>query len=414
LRQVKHGPGILKGIVLLILAGLPLTGCKPDQVASPVPLVETRTPISQPSLIPSATPTSTPTVLTVYVTATVWKEDPQVPILIFHRFVPPRKGPSDATTVLLTDFQSDLQGLYDAGYSLVSLQDWIEGDLSLPAGRKPLAITIDDAFFGDQISLDSNGIPLSNTGLGILWQFAQLHPDFGFKASLFANLGDKYYGNIPYRDWFIFDDRWKQVLGDVIAWCLDHDVRVYNHLYSHPRLDLTRPEDVYSEVARNDSAMRYFLTNSGHAGSIQQLRNIIALPYGLWPPSKAGVQSILNYLDPEGRPVEAIFEAGSYIEAGYLQVPYSQDFDPMHIPRINGSIKGVNFVIQQASNFPAAESCLLGPLDPTTVQDSETLQNEIQRQIDSLNCPNGVYSVAGKLYETPASGVLEIPLTPHP
>ena len=169
--------------------------------------------------------------MSIYVTATVWTMDPQAPILIFHRFVPPRKSPSDPTRVLLEDFHNELQGLYDAGYSLVSLQDWIEGDLSLPAGRKPLAITIDDAFFGDQISLDSNGIPLGNTGLGILWQFAQLHPDFGFKASLFANLGDKFYGNIPYRDWFIFDDRWKQVLGDVIAWCLDHDVGVYNHLY---------------------------------------------------------------------------------------------------------------------------------------------------------------------------------------
>ena len=183
---------------------------------------------------------------------------------------------------------------------------------------------------------------------------------------------------------------------------------------SHPRLDLTRPEDVHSEVARNDSAMRYFLTNSGHASSISRLHNIIALPYGLWPPSKAGVQSILNYLDPEGRPVQAIFEAGSYTEARYLQVSYSKDFDPMRIPRINGSIKGVNFVIQQASNFPAAESCLLGPLDPTRMQDSDTLQDEIQRQIDSLKCLYGVYSVAGKLYETTASGVLEIPVTPHP
>ena len=126
------------------------------------------------------------------------------------------------------------------------------------------------------------------------------------------------------------------------------------------------------------------------------------------------MQSILNYLDPEGRPVQAIFEAGSYTEARYLQVSYSKDFDPMRIPRINGSIKGVNFVIQQASNFPAAESCLLGPLDPTRMQDSDTLQDEIQRQIDSLKCLYGVYSVAGKLYETTASGVLEIPVTPHP
>jgi hypothetical protein len=300
--------------------------------------------------------------------------------------------------------------LYDAGYSLVSLQDWIEGDLSLPTGRKPLAITIDDAFFGDQISLDDHGIPLGNTGLGILWQFAQLHPDFGFKASLFANFGDKYYGDLPNNDWFIYDNQWKQELGDVIAWCLNHNIGVYNHLYMHPRLDLTRPGDVHSEVAKNDAAIRDFLTNSGHADSIQLLHNVIALPYGIWPPSKVGKQSILNYIDPDGRPVEAIFEAGSYTDAGYLQSPYSSEFDPMHIPRINGSVKGVNFVIQQVQNFPNAESCLLGPLDPARTQDSKSIENEIQRQIDNLNCPYGVYSVAGRLYTSAASSVHEIPI----
>jgi hypothetical protein len=323
-------------------------------------------------------------------------------------------GPSSATKMVLGDFQNGLQGLYDSGYSLVSLQDWIEGDLTLPAGRKPLAITIDDAFFGDQISLDSDGIPLDNTGLGILWQFTELHSDFGFKSSLFANLGDKYYGNLPHKDWFEFDNHWRQSLGDVIAWCLDHNVGVYNHLYMHPRLDLTKPEDVHSEVSRNDVAMRNFLTNSGHASSIQLLHNIIALPYGIWPPSKTGVQILLNYLDPEGKPVEAIFEAESYTAAGYLQVPYSKDFDPMHIPRINGSLKGISFVIQQAANIPAAESCKLGPLDPENMKDPVTLENEIQRQIDNLNCPYGVYSVGGRLFETTSTGIKEILLASHP
>jgi hypothetical protein len=408
LNEFLRKPGISARVIFFALLLSSLLGCNPDRISTPTLQVETHIPTSLATLVPS------PTMPATYVTATVWTKDPQIPILIFHRFVPLRKGPSNATRMVLTDFNNQLQGLYDAGYSLVSLQDWIEGDLSLPAGRKPLAITIDDAFFGDQISLGSDGIPLANTGLGILWQFAQLHPDFGFKASLFANLGDKYYGNLPHKDWFEFDIHWRQSLGDVIAWCLDHNVGVYNHLYMHPRLDLTRPEDVHSEIARNDVAMRNFLTNSGHTTSIQLLHNIIALPYGIWPPTKSGVQSLLNYQDPEGKSVEAIFEAGSYTEARYMQVPYSKEFDPMHIPRINGSIKGVNFVIQQAANLPSAESCLLGPLDPASMHGPETLENEIQRQIDNFNCPYGVYSVAGQLFEATGSGVQAILLPPHP
>jgi hypothetical protein len=408
LSRFNHKPGLFLEVIFILLTVLALAGCKTNQIASPTQQVKTIAPT------PVFTPVPSPTEASVYIPATVWKEDPQIPILVFHRFIALRMGPSNATKVVLEDFQNELQGLYDAGYSLVSLQDWIEGDLSLPAGRKALAITIDDAFFGDQISLDNHGIPLGNTGLGILWQFAQLHPDFGFKASLFANFGDKYYGDLPNKDWFIYDNQWKQELGNVIAWCLNHNVGVYNHLYMHPRLDLTRPGDVHSEVAKNDAAIRNFLTNSGHADSIQLLHNIIALPYGIWPPSKVGVQSILNYIDPDGRPVEAIFEAGSYTDAGYLQSPYSKEFDPMHIPRINGSVKGVNFVIQQAANFPKAESCLLGPLDPARIQDSTTIENEIQRKIDNLNCLYGVYSVAGRLYESTASGVQEILLAPVP
>lgn len=365
-----------------------------------------------PTLAP--TPILSPTDSPVYVPATVWKTDPIVPILVFHRFIAIRMGPSNATKVVLEDFHNELQSLYDAGYSLVSLQDWIEGDLSLPAGKKPLAITIDDAFFGDQISLDDHEIPLTNTGLGILWQFAQLHPDFGFKASLFANFGDKYYGDLPNKDWFIFDNQWKQKLGNVIAWCLNHNIGVYNHLYMHPRLDLTEPGDVRSEVAKNDAAIREYLTNSGHSDSILLLHNIIALPYGIWPPSKVGKQSILTYIDPDGRPVEAIFEAGSYTEARFMQGPYSKGYDPMHIPRINGSVKGVNFVIQQAANIPEAETCILGPLDPARAQDPTSIVNEIQRKAGDLDCPHGVYSVAGRLFESTASGVREISLTPIP
>jgi hypothetical protein len=366
-------------------------------------------PATQP--VPSAPASTAPL---TYLAATVWTEDPRIPVLVYHRFIPPSRGVSNPTQVLLADFQDELERLYAAGYSLVSLQDWLEGDLSLPASRKPLAITIDDAFFADQVSIDSNGIPLENTGLGILWAFANDHPDFGFKVSLFANYGDKYYNNLPEKDWFQFDLEWRQALGDAIAWCLDHNVGVYNHLYSHPRLDLTKPEYVYSEVARNDVALRFFLTNAGHATEIEKLHNIIGLPYGLWPPTKWGVDSILNYVDPEGKPVEAVFGAGSYTDPGYLSAPYSPGYDPMHIPRINASAMGVAFVIQQAADFPAASSCLLGPLDPSSAQDSARLQQAIQRQVEDLHCPFGVYSMPGGLYEATESRVQEILLSSLP
>ena len=38
--------------------------------------------------------------------------------------------------------------------------------------------------------------------MGVLWQFYQEHPDFGFSASLFYNLGDKLFANQETTIWW--------------------------------------------------------------------------------------------------------------------------------------------------------------------------------------------------------------------
>ena len=168
------------------------------------------------SSLPQVTPIPTPTL--VPVTATVFQDMPEAPVLMYHRFNPKHGSRSEQYKVSLSDLDSQLEALYHAGYSLVPLDDWLRGEIILPEGRKPLIITIDDLFYADQISLDANGDPAPYSGIGRIWQFYQEHPDFNFHLALFYNFGDKGYPNRYENGSFYFVKGWEKDRAEAIAW----------------------------------------------------------------------------------------------------------------------------------------------------------------------------------------------------
>ncbi|MBM3152516.1 MAG: hypothetical protein FJZ96_10010, partial [Chloroflexi bacterium] len=108
-------------------------------------------PTDTPSPTVAIQPTATPLLVTI--AATVWTEEPVVPILNLHQFKPDGISPSDKSghKMQLGDLRASLENLYDAGFSLVSLEDWLSGDLTVPSGRRPLVLTMDDLFYTNQI-----------------------------------------------------------------------------------------------------------------------------------------------------------------------------------------------------------------------------------------------------------------------
>ncbi|MCJ7567735.1 MAG: hypothetical protein MUO58_09365, partial [Anaerolineales bacterium] len=181
----------------------------------------------------------------IHLVATVWEEEPRVPILNYHQFSPGSAEYSTAMKTRLPDLIAHLQSLYDNGYSLVSLEGWLNGDLRVPEGRRPLIIAIDDLFYNNQLLLTEDGDPDPNTGIGVMWEFSQAHADFGFQLALFATLGDKLYANPDFPTW---DDK----LGMAIAWGFDHGAITYNHFYTHPHLDQIEPRYIVSDARKND------------------------------------------------------------------------------------------------------------------------------------------------------------------
>ena len=147
--------------VIFILIMILMVSCSPTTNVVDLPEHATPTatnvpPTATPTQTPTPTPTPTPLPATS-VSATVWENDPFAVVLTYHQFAENHAPSSNSVKVRYEDWGIQLQALYDAGYSLVSLEDWMKGKVIVPEGRRPLIFSMDDLFFRNQILLDENG-----------------------------------------------------------------------------------------------------------------------------------------------------------------------------------------------------------------------------------------------------------------
>ncbi len=404
-----------KSKIIIILFVLLICGCTPTLSSSTPtqtqshsflpPLTATLPPLPTSTATATITPSPTETTVPVFINATVWTSDPQVPILVYHRFYQDYQNYSTNTKIRLSDFKNSIQALYDAGYTLVSLESWLKGDMQMPAGRRPLIITIDDLFFADQISLNEDGTPTQNSGVGILWQFYQDHSDFGFYLSLFYNMGDKHYGNVKVGDWWQKGPGWEDSLANVIAWCIEHGALPYNHFFTHPKLSLlTNAKDFTYQAEENEKSLREFLARIGKENLADDLDNIISIPYGDWPNNSEVMKALQNYISTNGEPLLGIMDVDFAIRAKYLQPIYSPNFDRLKIPRIVGNADAINLLVRDKEKFPLSQNCQLGPVDMNKLSD----QKYIMQLIAASRCPDGVYTLEQGLFRMQNSVVTPI------
>lgn len=383
----------------LLLFSFTLVGCHmPTQAViytTPLPqLLTVENNHTEPApTLPVITPT--PTVLSepVWLTATVWEELPQVPILMYHRFDPRPGSYSYRYTTSLTEFDQHLHTLYDAGFSLVSLDDWLRGGIHLQEGRRPLIITIDDLFYADQIFLDDSGNIASYSGIGRLWAFSQEHPQFNFEVALFYNLGDKGYANFYTNGVFSIGVGWREARARAIAWSIENGAMPMNHFYEHPFLNQLTPDEIKWQLEENDRALRDALASIGREDLNSALPNILALPYVVSPSTEEGKQVLYNYVNPEGAPVAAIIEGDYAGGAKFFQAPFSDDFNRWHVPRISASAQAVAGIIGQIDKIPAARNCELGEFRGNPQALPDVISRAILDQVNAGRCTEGHYLV---------------------
>ncbi len=243
----------------------------------------------------------------------------QVPVFVYH-LIDQEEGRWSRTP---ENFRKDLQELYDRNYVLVALNDYLTGNMDLPAGKSPAVLTFDDGTSGHFRLLEKeNGetVPDPDCAVGILMDFAEKHPGFGHTATFFINAEP--FGQPQY---------WQKKLRLLNRWGFE----IGNHTFGHQNLAGLSPGQVAEQIASLQT-------------HIQQ-----ALP-GYRPKAFAIVQDGLP--EPLTLGLSGTSNGVKYNHNGILwwawsaaRSPFHKDFDPARIERIqvftdNGRSSLVNWL----------------------------------------------------------------------
>ncbi|MFZ5643081.1 MAG: putative glycoside hydrolase [Bacillota bacterium] len=243
----------------------------------------------------------------------------QVPIFVYH-LIDKEEARWSRTP---ENFRNDLQELYDRNYVLVGLNDYITGNINIPAGKSPAVLTFDDSTPGHFRLLEKENGETAvdpDCAVGILKDFGEKHPGFGHTATFFINTEP--FGQPQY---------WQKKLQLLNDWGFE----IGNHTLNHQYLKGLPPEQVAEQIASLQT-------------QIQQ-----ALP-GYQPKAFAIVQD--GVPDPLTLGLSGESNGVKYSHNGILwwawsaaHSPFNKDYDPARIQRIqaftdNGRNSVVNWL----------------------------------------------------------------------
>jgi hypothetical protein len=227
-------------------------------------------------------------------------------VLMYHRFSP-KPGDWNRTP---DDFRRDLETLYRQGYRLLPLQDLLDGRITTPRGYTPVILTFDDGWRSQFNYLKPRSQPVldPDSAVGILLEFARRHPDMGLAGTFYLNANP--FGQPPYA---------KQKL----AWLVEHGFEIGNHTLDH--LNLRRAT---AEAGTRNLARLALLVSSLLPGYRMET---MALPFGALPHDQRvaweGQADGVNYH----------YRAVLLVGANPAPSPFATGFDPLHLPRVQGS-----------------------------------------------------------------------------
>ncbi len=259
--------------------------------------------------------TKDPTTLpAIDVNAVKPNESGRVMVVMFHNFIKKYEKGDKLYTTTFDSFRKLLGTLYTSGYRLISLNDYLNGNIDTPAGYIPMVFTFDDGTAGQFNLIDESGALKANpeSAVGIMEEFARTHPDFGMKGTFFVNLGDKTFSGAG-------------TLDQRLKYLIDEGFDIGNHTYSHINLKETVSADkIQQEIGGNQKKMYELIP--GYAFTT------FSLPYGA--PSKALTQYVLK-----GEYEGVGYENKALMEVGWdpNQSPFSTKFNPMSVHRVRAS-----------------------------------------------------------------------------
>lgn len=300
--DIKRGikRGFLSGIILLSIG---FAGCASDGKPTGQPAAEP----PQTDLTPVAQNLA-PQKHRIDLAEIKANETGKIMILMYHVI-----GAEKEASFVQTEenFRRDLQNLYDQGYSLISLQDFLANNIKTPPGRSPVVLTFDDGTAGQFRYLpgpDTKPVIDPHSAVGILLEFEKKQPEFGHTATFYVN-------ELPFQQ----KEYWKGKLRELV----ELGFEIGNHTIGHAKLNKISDEQVQQELA----AQAKMVEETVPGYHVQSL----ALPFGLSPvkPELAVSGDWAGYHYEN----KAILRVG----ANPALSPNDKGYDPYRLPRVQAS-----------------------------------------------------------------------------
>lgn len=231
----------------------------------------------------------------------------KVMVVMYHSF-----GEEEKQFVSTPDiFREDLIVFNELGYVLVSLDDYVNNNMNIPAGKTPVVFTFDDGHSSNFRILDEDAkIKIDpDSAVGIMDDFYSENNDFGREATFFLN-GNVMFGQLEYIDY-------------KLNYLIDNGYDIGNHSYGHEDLSKLTKEGIQKTLGRNKEQIESYLDNYNV--------NTLALPFGKRPKDAELSKFVVNgrYNDKE------------YNNIGVLNVGWNPANSPISINFNSNSINRV-------------------------------------------------------------------------
>ncbi|MFZ5989989.1 MAG: polysaccharide deacetylase family protein [Bacillota bacterium] len=241
----------------------------------------------------------------------------KIMVVMFHNFVEsftPSKYDNGEYTTTFSEFRKLLPELYDKGYRLISMDDYLNNNISVPASCIPMIFTFDDGTSGQFNLVEEDGKLVVNkqSAVGIIEEFNKTHPDFGTKGVFYVNLGNSTFEG-------------KGTLDQRLKYLVDKGFEIGNHTYTHINLKQTKSADkILEEVGGNQKKISELIPG--------YKMMTFSLPYGL--PSKD-----LQHYVQKGTYQGVEYDHLAIMEVGWDPAlsPVSRKFNPLSTHRVRAS-----------------------------------------------------------------------------
>ena len=232
----------------------------------------------------------------------------KIMILMYHVIGADQEGDWKQTS---ENFRRDLDTLYREGYYLTDLMDYVDNNISVPAGKTPVILTFDDSTAGQfrYLIKEDGTLELDpECAVGILLDFAGRNPDFGCAATFYIN--SEPFGQRRY---------WQEKLQKLVEWGFS----IGNHTFTHQKLNKLDAVGVQKEIALIAKAVEEAVPG-------YKIRSF-SLPYGISPQDKKLVQ--------RGEYSGYEYENSAVLRVGAApgSSPNTIGYDSLALPRVQAS-----------------------------------------------------------------------------